>query len=95
MDAKSVIETALNGYLVDVQSDGHFYGEEKKSLVLACLSYIQNGGVVSDEWLKHNTTLNEALKLYKKTLQDQRHGDSSCTEEYRIVNALICKTELV
>ena len=93
MDEKRIIETALNGYLIDVQSDGHFYGEEKKSHVLACLSYVQNDGMVSDEWLRCNTILNEALKVYKRILQDELHGDSSCMDDYRIVNSLIRKTE--
>ena len=95
MDAKSVIQSALNGYLVDVQSDGHFYGEDKKGHILACLSHFQNGGTVSDEWLRCNTILNEALKLYKRTLKDELYGDSSCMEVYRIVNMLIRKTESV
>lgn len=93
MDAKSIINKALNGYLVYTQMDGCFCGDYKKSQAEACISYIARGGIVSEKWLKEQTILNEALRLYSDTLKDELYGDSSGREEYRLVNMLIQKTQ--
>ena len=95
MDNKSIIETALNGYLVEVQFDSHHYGNDKRKIILSYLSYIRDGGIISDEWLKNKAIISEALKLYKKTLEDERNADPTYNEECKMVNKLICKTQSV
>ena len=89
MDARSIIEKALNCYLVYVQTDGQFYGEGRKALIEVCISHLQKGGVVSKEWLDKHPIINEALRLYQQTLKDEFQSTAAYTEEYRIVNKLI------
>ena len=64
MDAKVVIEKALNHYLSYVKICTPFDWESKAVSAQNCLSYIQNNGIIDINWLKSNIIFADVLKTY-------------------------------